>query len=163
MSDDEDPIGGDGGFDNNGGTFNDDDDDFDANNLTDDGQNIDGDGLDVTGDQMNRDDDENNGGADLELLHADGTHRGFSKSGAAPQRERITTRYLTKYERARVLGTRALQISMNAPVMVDLEGETDPLKIAMKELRERKIPIVIRRYLPDGSYEDWGIDELIVD
>merc|ERR1719410_2005328 len=37
--------------------------------------------------------------------------------------ERVTTRYLTKYERARVLGTRALQISMNAPVMVDLDGE----------------------------------------
>jgi hypothetical protein len=32
--------------------------------------------------------------------------------------KRITTRYMTKYERARVLGTRALQISMNAPVMV---------------------------------------------
>jgi len=49
--------------------------------------------------------------------------------------------YLTKYERARVLGTRALQISMNAPVLVDLDGETDPLKIAEKELRERKIPL----------------------
>jgi DNA-directed RNA polymerase I, II, and III subunit RPABC2 len=52
---------------------------------------------------------------------------------------------------------------MNAPVTVDLEGETDPLKIAQKELRESKIPIMFRRYLPDGSYEDWGIDELIVD
>ncbi|KAJ6417717.1 hypothetical protein OIU84_001154 [Salix udensis] len=61
------------------------------------------------------------------------------------------------------LGTRALQISMNAPVMVELEGETDPLEIAMKELRERKIPFTIRRYLPDGSYEDWGVDELIVE
>ena len=52
---------------------------------------------------------------------------------------------------------------MNAPVTVDLEGETDPLKIAQKELRESKIPIMFRRYLPDenGSYEDWGIDELI--
>ena len=77
--------------------------------------------------------------------------------------ERITTKYLTKYERARVLGTRALQISMNAPVMVDLDGETDPLRIAEKELRERKIPIIIRRYLPDNSHEDWSIDELIVD
>ena len=47
--------------------------------------------------------------------------------------------------------------------MVDLEGETDPLKIAQKELRERKIPIIIRRYLPNGSSEDWSIDELIVD
>lgn len=44
--------------------------------------------------------------------------------------------------------------------MVELEGETDPLQIAMKELKARKIPIIIRRYLPDNSYEDWGIDEL---
>ena len=51
---------------------------------------------------------------------------------------------------------------MCAPVMVELEGETDPLQIAMKELKQRKIPLVIRRYLPDGSYEDWGIDELII-
>eukprot|EP00959_Pyramimonas_sp_CCMP1952_P156262 3268138-Pyramimonas_sp.AAC.2 len=76
---------------------------------------------------------------------------------------RITTRYMTKYERARVLGTRALQISMNAPVMVQLDGETDPLEIATKELREKKVPFTIRRYLPDGSYEDWGVDELIID
>ena len=41
-------------------------------------------------------------------------------------------------------------ISMNAPVLVDLEGETDPLQIAIKELREKKIPLVVRRYLPDG-------------
>lgn len=37
---------------------------------------------------------------------------------------RITTRYLTKYEKARVLGTRALQLSMNAPPMVEVSGET---------------------------------------
>lgn len=53
--------------------------------------------------------------------------------------------------------------SMNAPVMVDLDGETDPLEIAMRELREKKIPIVIRRYLPDRSYEDWAINELIIE
>lgn len=86
------------------------------------------------------------------------------KEDAAPvERPRRTSKYMTKYERARILGTRALQISMNAPVMVELEGETDPLEIAMKELRERKIPFTIRRYLPDGSYEDWGVDELIVE
>jgi DNA-directed RNA polymerase I, II, and III subunit RPABC2 len=59
------------------------------------------------------------------------------------------------------LGTRALQISLGAPVMVDLEGETDPLEIAQKELRERKVPITIRRYLPDGTFEDWNVDELL--
>ncbi|OQR82463.1 DNA-directed RNA polymerase I, II, and III subunit RPABC2 [Achlya hypogyna] len=87
----------------------------------------------------------------------------MDESEKQPNANRITTRYMTKYERARVLGTRALQISMNAPVMVDIEGETDPLKIAMKELSQRKIPIIIRRYLPDGSYEDWSIDELIIE
>ncbi|KAL4559164.1 hypothetical protein LXL04_031298 [Taraxacum kok-saghyz] len=81
----------------------------------------------------------------------------------AVEKPRKTIKYMTKYERARILGTRALQISMNAPVMVELEGETDPLEIAMKELRQRKIPFTIRRYLPDGSYEDWGVDELIVE
>jgi DNA-directed RNA polymerase I, II, and III subunit RPABC2 len=79
--------------------------------------------------------------------------------GGAP--ERITTKYMTKYEKARVLGTRALQLSMNAPPMVDVKGETDPLKIAEMELRENKVPMIIRRYLPDGSYEDWHVNELI--
>ncbi|KAI6225682.1 RPB6-like protein [Aphelenchoides besseyi] len=83
------------------------------------------------------------------------------RTAAAPS-ERVTTQYMTKYERARILGTRALQIAMGAPVMVELEGETDPLEVARKELKERKIPIIIRRYLPDGSYEDWGVEELIV-
>ncbi|CAR27539.1 hypothetical protein ZYGR_0AK00290 [Zygosaccharomyces rouxii] len=85
------------------------------------------------------------------------------KEKAIPKDERTTTPYMTKYERARILGTRALQISMNAPVFVDLEGETDPLRIAMKELAEKKIPLVIRRYMPDGSFEDWSVEELIVD
>jgi DNA-directed RNA polymerases I, II, and III subunit RPABC2 len=75
--------------------------------------------------------------------------------------QRTTTPFMTKYERARILGTRALQISMNAPVLVDVEGETDPLEIAIKELREKKIPLKIRRYLPDGYYEEWSCEELM--
>ena len=38
--------------------------------------------------------------------------------------------------------------SMNAPVLVPIENETDPLEIALKELKAQKIPLVIRRYLP---------------
>ena len=95
---------------------------------------------------------------DMEILD-DAAADGAASADAI---DRVTTPYLTKYERARVLGTRALQISMNAPVMVDIAGETDPLKIAEKELREKKIPIIIRRYLPDGSHEDWPLKELII-
>ncbi|KAF9437145.1 DNA-directed RNA polymerases I II and III subunit RPABC2 [Entomortierella beljakovae] len=81
---------------------------------------------------------------------------------AVAKEDRTTTPYMTKYERARILGARALQISMNAPVLVDLEGETDSLNIAMKELNNKMIPLVVRRYLPDNTYEDWEVSELIL-
>ena len=75
--------------------------------------------------------------------------------------ERITSSFMTKYEKARVLGTRALQISKNAPLMITpLPGECDPYKLAERELNERKVPFIVRRYLPDGSYEDWKLSEL---
>ena len=78
--------------------------------------------------------------------------------------ERVTTPYLTKYERARVLGTRAMQISRNAPVFIDLDpDDVDPLVIAQKELQAKRIPFIIRRYLPDATYEDWPLDDLIVE
>lgn len=93
----------------------------------------------------------------LEILSSDSVFK--SKT----QDQRVTTRFMTKYEKARVLGARALQIGLGASIMVAVTGETDPLEIAMKELREKKVPIAIRRYLPDGSYEDWDVADLIVD
>jgi len=103
--------------------------------------------------------------ADQEMVN--GEQEANNNAGIAGERQpnkvRITTPYLTKYERARILGTRALQISMNAPVLVPLDGETDALQIAIKELSQRKIPLIIRRYLPDGSFEDWSVSELITD
>ncbi|KAI9638815.1 DNA-directed RNA polymerases I, II, and III polypeptide [Dioszegia hungarica] len=92
---------------------------------------------------------------------AEGEKQRIGKAAVANE-VRVTTPYMTKYERARVLGTRALQISMNAPVLVPVEGETDPLEIALKELAAKKIPLVIRRYLPDNSFEDWKVEELIL-
>ena len=74
----------------------------------------------------------------------------------------ITTKFLTKYERARVLGTRALQISMGAPICVPLDGEIDCLRIAQKELQLRVLPIIVRRYLPDDTYEDWKLKDLLI-
>lgn len=53
--------------------------------------------------------------------------------------------------------------SLNAPIMVVPEGATDPFDIAKQELRERRIPLTVRRFLPDGSYEDWDVNELLND
>eukprot|EP00658_Telonema_sp_P-2_P083737 TRINITY_DN9146_c0_g1_i5.p1 TRINITY_DN9146_c0_g1~~TRINITY_DN9146_c0_g1_i5.p1 ORF type:complete len:144 (+),score=55.07 TRINITY_DN9146_c0_g1_i5:156-587(+) len=99
--------------------------------------------------------EEHDEGARIEVVD-EGDH------GAVDKSKRTTTSYMTKYERARILGTRALQISMGAPVMVELKGQTDPLDIANMELKKKKIPLMVRRYLPNGSYEDWGVDELII-
>merc|ERR1719473_175242 len=90
---------------------------------------------------------------------ADGDAAGIGvKGGYTKNKERITSKFLTKYERARILGTRALQLSKNAPPMIGLQqGESDPYKVAERELTERKIPFIIRRYLPDQTYEDWKV------
>lgn len=51
---------------------------------------------------------------------------------------------------------------MGAPAMVETGEDTDPLVIAKRELQEKKIPITIRRFLPDGTYEDWTLEELTI-
>ena len=96
------------------------------------------------------------------LVHLGGdgykNKRGYQK---AKKENYITSPYLTKYERARILGTRALQLSKNAPPMVVPQpGETDPYKLAERELNEKKIPFIVRRYLPDRTYEDWKLQDL---
>lgn len=75
-------------------------------------------------------------------------------------KKRVTTPFLTKYERTRLLGTRALMLSENAQTTIDTKGESDVLKIAVMELEQRKIPLMIRRYLPSGDFEDFSIDDL---
>jgi len=96
-------------------------------------------------------------------LPADVVNAAGPVASTVAKKDRITPPYLTRYERARVLGTRALQISMDAPVLVPLQGEMDPLEIAQKELDYKLIPMIIRRYLPDGSWEDWPLAELDLD
>ncbi|XP_065534640.1 DNA-directed RNA polymerases I, II, and III subunit RPABC2 isoform X2 [Lathamus discolor] len=99
--------------------------------MSDNEDNFDGDDFD--------DVEEDEGLEDLENAEEEGQENvEILPSGERQQanQKRITTPYMTKYERARVLGTRALQIAMCAPVMVELEGETDPLLIAMKELKQ---------------------------
>jgi DNA-directed RNA polymerase I, II, and III subunit RPABC2 len=69
--------------------------------------------------------------------------------------------FLTKYEKARILGVRAQQISTGAPIMIDSTGLSSALQVAEEELRQRKIPFIIRRTLPNGKIEDWKIEEFI--
>lgn len=52
----------------------------------------------------------------------------------------------TRFERARIIGARALQISMGAPLLMDVgEGLIDPIDIAMTEFSKNLIPITVKR------------------
>lgn len=71
---------------------------------------------------------------------------------------------LTRFEKARIIGARALQISMGAPILIDVsEGFSSLIDIALKELDAGILPMTIRRTLPDGTYQDiplkWLLEE----
>jgi DNA-directed RNA polymerase I, II, and III subunit RPABC2 len=72
-----------------------------------------------------------------------------------------TIPYLTKYEKARVLGQRAKQIETGAKPLVKVpENIIDSYVIAELELREKKIPFIIKRPIPGGAFEYWNLKDL---
>ncbi len=76
-------------------------------------------------------------------------------------KEKITIPCLTKYEKTLLIGVRAQQLNMGAIPTVMVGNMKSTVKIAEKELFERKIPLMVRRCLPNGECEDWKIDEFM--
>jgi DNA-directed RNA polymerase subunit K len=52
---------------------------------------------------------------------------------------------LTRFERARIIGARALQLSMGAKPMVKVSPDLDPIDIAIMELKKKVIPLEVRQ------------------
>jgi DNA-directed RNA polymerase I, II, and III subunit RPABC2 len=77
--------------------------------------------------------------------------------------DRITLPKLTKYERVRLIGTRAKQISLGAKVMVKNTNGLSSIEIAKLELSYKMIPMKIKRVLPDNKIEIWKLSELELD
>jgi DNA-directed RNA polymerases I, II, and III subunit RPABC2 len=66
---------------------------------------------------------------------------------------------LTRFEKARIMGARALQLSLGAPPFITIPKDARiSLDISMEELEKRVIPITIRRVLPNGDYQNIPID-----
>lgn len=63
----------------------------------------------------------------------------------------MNNQIITKYERTRIIGTRAEQLARGAEPKTDFGDLTDPVLIAMKEYNEGVIPLNIRRRLPNGK------------
>jgi DNA-directed RNA polymerase I, II, and III subunit RPABC2 len=69
---------------------------------------------------------------------------------------------LTRFERARIVGARALQVSLGAPILAPLPDDViDPIDTAIVELREKVLPMTIRRTLPEGSHQDIPLIDLL--
>jgi DNA-directed RNA polymerase subunit K/omega len=67
----------------------------------------------------------------------------------------IGPKKLTRFEKTRIVGARAMQIAMGAPVLIDVPPNVkSPIEIALLELKEGILPISIRRQLPDGTSQN---------
>ena len=72
-----------------------------------------------------------------------------------------TVPFITKYEKAKILGERAKQINAGATPFVDVNQEIiDGYLIALAEFEQKKIPMIIRRPLPNGQSEYWKLEDL---
>lgn len=72
-----------------------------------------------------------------------------------------TLPYLTKYEKARIIGQRAKQIETGSKPLIKVpENIIDGYVIAELELREKKIPFIIKRPIPSGAFEYWRVQDL---
>ena len=74
-----------------------------------------------------------------------------------------TVPFMTKYEKARVIGERSKQINAGAKPLIPVEPNMiDGYLIALKEFEEKKTPFIIKRPLPNGGCEYWKLSELEV-
>ncbi len=80
-------------------------------------------------------------------------------------KNRRTLPLLNKYEKAKIIGIRAQQISMGSHIYIDnVKNLTNPLDIAEEELKQKLTPLLVRRTIigkKGAIYEDWRIEELI--
>ena len=69
--------------------------------------------------------------------------------------------FVTKYEKTRILGLRAKQINTGSKPFIDIpENIIDGYSIANMEYKEKKIPFIIRRPIPNGGSEYWKLKDL---
>ena len=69
---------------------------------------------------------------------------------------------LTRFEKARIIGARSLQLAMGAPFFVPIDETTkDPILLAMTELASEALPLSVRRTLPNGEFQDIPVRYLL--
>lgn len=84
-----------------------------------------------------------------------------------PPNERITSEKMSEYEIAEIINYRAVIISKGGVVYTDVQGFTDPIEMAKKEMIDRKCPLYLKRMIGHDEHkiycEKWSINEMIYD
>jgi DNA-directed RNA polymerase subunit K/omega len=82
-------------------------------------------------------------------------------NGVIVDRMHKTLPFVTRYEKARILGERAKQINAGAKPFIEISDSLiDGYLIALKEFEQKKIPFIVRRPLPNGGSEYWKLRDL---
>jgi DNA-directed RNA polymerase I, II, and III subunit RPABC2 len=86
----------------------------------------------------------------------------FTDGGGGDENHR-TYPFLTKYERTRIIGQRANELSLGARAYIQVpEHVTDVREIARLELEQKRLPYIVKRPLPNGQYEYWRLSDLMI-
>ena len=94
-----------------------------------------------------------------EIIEVDTVHEPQEMEVSGKGKIQMGPPTLTRFEKARIMGARALQLSQGAPPFIEIpKTAKTSLDIAMEELDKRVIPIIIRRSLPNGDYQNIPIN-----
>lgn len=109
----------------------------------------------------------------MEIYHPEDIHVSFdemyklslikrNENGIIVDDNHKTFPILSKYEKTKLIGLRVTQINKGSEPYVTSKSILDPSLIAERELKEKKIPFIIKRPLPNGKYEFWNVKDLEV-
>ena len=76
-------------------------------------------------------------------------------------KKKKTLPYINKYEKAKIFGIRAQQLANGMQPMVPIHDKINIREIVTAEYKQKKLPLILRRYLPDSSYEDWRVSDFV--
>ncbi len=95
---------------------------------------------------------------DLEIIPA-GPREGID----AVDKNHLSYPFLNKYEITKIIGHRANEISQGARAYLNVPTHiTNPKEIARMELEQRRLPYIIKRPMPNGTYEYWRLSDLLI-
>ena len=125
---------------------------YDNNNLEDEGEDEFFNDDNINDDEMDNVEDEKVSDPHSKVLN-------YTQIIEQVNKPKKTLPFMTKYEEARVIGVRIEQLSRGAKPNISTKGLHSIREIAEEELKQRKTPFIIRRPLPNNTFEYWKIEE----